>query len=89
MAQTKIIRRQKIELKMITSKAKRMVLFKKLWASVVKKAHELCMTTGAHVTIVTFSPTDKSYAYDSSYNFDAIERFLIDAKASAINGSLI
>lgn len=35
---------------MITSKAKHMILFKKLWASLVKEVHELYMTTGAHVT---------------------------------------
>lgn len=71
---------------MITSKVKRMVLFKKLWANFVKEAHDLYMTTGAHVTIVAFSPTGKAYAYDSSNNFDTIERFLNDSKASAIEG---
>jgi len=86
MAQTKIIRRRKIELKMITSKAKRMVAFKKLWASAVKEARELHITTGADVAIVAYSPIGKPYAYDSSNNFGTIKRFLNNAKASAIKG---
>ncbi|KAK4709981.1 hypothetical protein R3W88_004494 [Solanum pinnatisectum] len=71
---------------MITSKAKCVVAFKKLWASVVKEAHELYITTGEHVAIVAYSPTGKPYAYDSSGNFDTIERFLNDAKASTVKG---
>ncbi|KAK6796736.1 hypothetical protein RDI58_004437 [Solanum bulbocastanum] len=86
MAQTLIIRRQKIELKMITSKAKRMVAFKKLWASAVNEAHELHITTGADVAIVAYSPIGKPYAYDSSNNFGTIERYLNNAKASAVKG---
>ncbi|KAG5581633.1 hypothetical protein H5410_052260 [Solanum commersonii] len=84
MAQTKIIRRQKIELKMITSKAKCMVAFKKLWASAIKEAHELYITTGEHIAIVHYSPSGKPFAYDSSNSFDTIERFLNDAKAFAV-----
>ncbi|KAG5621388.1 hypothetical protein H5410_006606 [Solanum commersonii] len=83
MAQTKIIHRQKIEQKMTTSKVKHIITFKKLWASAVKEAYELSITTGGHVAIVTYSPTGKPYAYDSSNIFDTIDRLLNDAKASA------
>jgi len=86
MAQIKIIRRQKTEQKEIMSKAKHFVAFKKLWASVVKEAHELSITIGSHVAIVAYSPGGIRYAYDSSNNFDTIDKFLNDAKPFAFKG---
>ncbi|TMW88443.1 hypothetical protein EJD97_018566 [Solanum chilense] len=86
MAQTKIVRRQKIQLKMITCKVKRIIAFKKLWESLVKEAHEQHLKTGEHIAIVAYSPTGKPHAYDSSGSFDTIDRFLNDAKAFVLEG---
>ncbi|KAK4721270.1 hypothetical protein R3W88_011503 [Solanum pinnatisectum] len=86
MTQIKIICRHKTEQKEIMSKAKHFVAFKRLWASVVKEAHELSITRGAHVAIVAYSPGGIRYANDSSNNFDKIDKFLNDAKPSAVKG---
>ncbi|KAG5620375.1 hypothetical protein H5410_005593 [Solanum commersonii] len=68
------------------SKAKRFVAFKQLWASVVKKANKLSITTRAHVAIATYSKVYFPYVYDSSNCLDTLNKFLNDAKASAVKG---
>jgi len=70
----------------IISKAKHFVAFKKLWASVVKEAHKLSITTGAHVAIVAYSQGGIPYVYDSSNCFDTIDKFLNDVKVSVVKG---
>ncbi|KAK4709820.1 hypothetical protein R3W88_004333 [Solanum pinnatisectum] len=86
MAQIKIMHRQKTQQKVIISKAKRFIAFKKLWASVVQEAHKLSITTRAHVVIVAYSMSGIPYVYDSSNYFDTIDKFFNDAKASAVKG---
>ncbi|KAG5620347.1 hypothetical protein H5410_005565 [Solanum commersonii] len=60
--------------------------FQKSMASVVKEAHKLSITTGAHAAIVAYSVSGIPYVYDSSNFFDTIYKFLNDAKASAVIG---
>lgn len=61
---------------MIDSKAKRVATFKKAMTSVIKKAHKLSITMGAHIVIPIYSSNGKSYFYDSSINFHTIATFL-------------
>ncbi|KAG5620383.1 hypothetical protein H5410_005601 [Solanum commersonii] len=68
------------------SKAKCFVAFKNLWASVVKEAHKLSITTGAHAVIVAYFASGIPYVYDSSNFFDTIYKFINDAKAFAVIG---
>ena len=48
-----IMYRQKTKEKVIVSKTKHFVAFKKLWESVAKEAHKLSIRIGSDVAIVT------------------------------------
>ena len=65
--------REKTQHKVIISKEKCFVAFKKIWASVVKKEHNLSNTRWAHVSIVAYPPSAIPSVYDSSNNFDSIK----------------
>ena len=76
--------RQKTQHKVILSKAKLFVTFKKLWASVVKEIHDLSIYKGSHVAIVSQPQGGVPYVYNSLGIFDTINKFLNDVKASAV-----
>ena len=63
----------KTQHKVIISKEKGFVAFKKIWASVVKKEHNLSNTRWAHVAIVAYPPRSIPCVYDFSNNFDTIK----------------
>jgi len=86
MTQINIMHREKTQQKVIISKAKHFVAFKKIWASVVKEANNLSITKGALIAIVAYSPGGIPFVYDSSNSFDTINKFLNYAKASAVKG---
>ena len=64
MAQIDIVNREKTQQKVIISKEKHFVSFKKVWESVVDEAHKLSIKTGAHVAIAAYSPSATPFTYD-------------------------
>ncbi|KAK4360635.1 hypothetical protein RND71_019587 [Anisodus tanguticus] len=68
--------KQKIEMKLVESKAARYVTFSKRKLSLFKKVDELSTLTGADVGVLFFSPSGKPYSHSSTSIEKLIDKFL-------------
>ncbi|KAI3920507.1 hypothetical protein MKX01_000846 [Papaver californicum] len=58
--------KRKIEMKKIEDRKKRSVAFTKRRNGLFKKAHELCVLTGANISMIVFSPSGKPFTFGCS-----------------------
>ncbi|KAK4360636.1 hypothetical protein RND71_019588 [Anisodus tanguticus] len=68
--------KQKIEMKLVESKATRYVTFSKRKLSLFKKVDELSTLTGADVGVLFFSPSGKPYSHGSTSIEKLTDKFL-------------
>ncbi|CAI9272980.1 unnamed protein product [Lactuca saligna] len=68
--------RKKIEIKKIEEENNRQVTFSKRRNGLFKKAAELCILTGAHITMLVHSPGGRVFAFGHPTVDDVADRFL-------------
>ncbi|PWA96522.1 Transcription factor, MADS-box [Artemisia annua] len=77
--------RKKIEIKKIEENNSRQVTFSKRRNRLFKKVVELCVLTGAKITIIVNSPGGRVFAFEKNVDVDVLETFMGHLKAFCVN----